>query len=118
MIGLWLIVLASLLGLAVAGYDYVTPMTGINGSAGVVVVLIALGLMLVSALVLALFLRRGWLHRVLSFLVFLDILCTGAAAWFLESNVLLALMVLALVGFVIRLARGSSARARSIQGAV
>ena len=97
--GAGLMLLAGLLGAAAAGYDYITPATGIDHTGGVILVLVSCILMLLAALgILAM--RHGVLVGVLVFLIFLDILGTGTAAWFLESELVMAAMVIAAVGFL------------------
>jgi hypothetical protein len=101
--GIWLILLAALLALIAASYDYVTPATGIDHSGGVILVIVSSGLMLCGALLAAL-LGRGVLASILMVLIVLDIAGTGFAAWLLESGLLMAAMLLALIGWLLRIA--------------
>ena len=96
--GAGLLLLAGLLGSVAAGYDYVTPATGIDHTGGVILVLVSCMLLLLAALgILAM--GQGLLAGILTFLIFLDILGTGTAAWFLESELVMAAMMIATVGF-------------------
>ena len=96
--GVGLMLLAGLLGSAAAGYDYVTPATGIDHTGGVILVLVSCMLLLLAALgILAM--EQGVLAGILAFLIFLDILGTGTAAWLLESELVMVAMVIATVGF-------------------
>jgi len=98
--GLWLI--AGLLGAAAALYDYFAPATGIDHTGGVVLVLASCVLMVLAALAV-LTIGSGALTNILIFLIFLDILGTGTAAWFLESGLVMAAMAIATLGFLLRL---------------
>ena len=49
--GAGLLLLAGLLGSVAAGYDYVTPATGIDHTGGVILVLVSCKLLLLAALV-------------------------------------------------------------------
>jgi len=94
--------LAGLLGAAAAAYDYITPATGIDHTGGVILVLASCLLMGLAAIGVSA-IRSGMLTGILVFLIFLDILGTGTAAWFLESELVMAAMAIAAVGIVRRL---------------
>ncbi len=96
--GAGLILLAGLLGALAASYDYVTPATGIDHTGGVILVLTSCVLMLLAAWS-ALAIGDSVLVAILMVLIFLDILGTGLAAWFLESELIMAAMAFAAVGF-------------------
>jgi hypothetical protein len=96
--GTWCIILASITGLAIALYDYVTPETGINQSGGVFLVIVAMGLMLCASLVVAL-LRSGLVAGILLLLILLDIAGTATAGYFLESPMLVGAMLIAAIGW-------------------
>lgn len=98
-VGLWL--MAGLLGAAAALYDYLTPATGIDHTAGVVLVLTSCILMALAA-VAVLAIGPGILTKILTFLIFLDILGTGTAAWFLESRLMMTAMTIAALGLLFR----------------
>lgn len=99
--GIGLVILASLVGLLVAYRDYITPSTGIDDTPGVALVIASNALMLGAGIVIAL-VGRGRLAGILSFLILLDIAGTGTAAWFLESPLLMAAMLLAAIGCIMR----------------
>ena len=74
-----------------------TPATGIDHSGGVELVLVS-SLLMAAAALGVLLLRSGVIAGILIFLIFLDILGSGTAAWFLESWLLMAAMVIAAIG--------------------
>ena len=100
--GSWLIILASITGLAVSYFDYVTPETGIDQSGGVQLVLAAMALMLGAGLVVAL-LGPGGARSLLRFLILLDIVGTATAGYFLESPLLMGTMMIAAIGWFMSL---------------
>lgn len=95
--GAGLMLIAGLLGAAAAFYDYFSPATGIDHTGGVVLVL-ASCLLIALAAWAVLALNRSVLTGILVFLIFLDILGTGTAAWFLESGLVMMAMVIAAAG--------------------
>jgi hypothetical protein len=101
--GSWLVILASIMGLAVSYFDYVTPETGIDQSGGVLLVLAAMALMLGAGLVVAL-LGPGGARSLLRFLILLDIVGTATAGYFLESPLLMGTMMIAAIGWFMSLA--------------
>lgn len=98
--GAGLVVVASLLGLVIACYDFITPDTGIDHSGGVELVIISTALMLCATVVVAL-IGSGLLAGILIFLIVLDIAGTSTAAWFLESWLMMAAMALAVLGLIL-----------------
>jgi O-antigen/teichoic acid export membrane protein len=99
------IAFASLVGLILCIYNYLVPHGPISGSAGALLVLISTALMLFASLWIA---YRRSSHNVmllLEVLIVLDIFCTAVCAYFLESNVLLFLMVVALGGWCLHMMR-------------
>ena len=98
---------AALSALAVidAAVNYLMPGNGISGSEGALLVVVSSVLMLIAAVLLANRWGAAWLRRVLDVLLVLDFIGTGAAAYFLEAWVLLALVVLAFVAWVAHLVR-------------
>jgi len=89
-------------------FEYVSPANGIHGTEGALLVVASTFLMAAAAvLLLTRSVHRG-LRLTFEILIFIDIWCTGLAAYFLENWVLLVLSVLALLAFlaqVIRLPR-------------
>jgi mannose/fructose/N-acetylgalactosamine-specific phosphotransferase system component IID len=103
-----LILVAGLLAVAAAAYDYNTGSTGIDHSGGVLLVLGSSLLMILGALVL-LISGSGPVAGIFLFLVLLDILGTGFAAYMLESGLILGAMVLAAVGWLLRISNTQGA---------
>lgn len=99
--GGWLLVAASLAGLVAAGIYTFVDGNGIAYTPGTYLVLISTMLLLGGAMILVFASGRGWLGGILAFLVLLDILGTGLAAYFLMAWVLLALMAVALIGWLV-----------------
>jgi hypothetical protein len=105
--GGFLILLAGLLGAAVAWYDYGAASTGIDHSGGVMLVLATSLLMVLGALVV-LVLGSGVIAGIFMVLVLLDILGTGFAGYMLESNLIMGAMIIAAIGWLIRVTSGAS----------
>ena len=100
-IGPWVMALASAAGLALSVYDDLTPGTGIDHTWGALLVVVSSALIGLAAIALALVgAMPRWLRGILLVLLLLGILGTGCAAYFLEANVLLALMAVALLGWL------------------
>ncbi|MET4632337.1 MULTISPECIES: hypothetical protein [Kaistia] len=100
--GAWLMALAALAGLAVSIANYFNRDSGIAGEPGTLLVIASTAIMLVAALILARASRLGGFLR--GFLVIgclVDIFGTGFAAYLLESQALLWLMVAGLVGWLL-----------------
>ena len=99
--GVGLILLAGLFGAVAAVYDYFSPATGIDHTGGVALVLASCVLMVLAALAVSTMIPSG-LTGILVFLIFLDILGTITAAWFLESGLVMAAMAIAALGLLFR----------------
>jgi hypothetical protein len=99
--GVGLILLAGHLGAAAALYDYFSPTTGIDHTGGVALVLVSCVLMVLAALAVSTTIPSG-LTGTLVFLILLDILGTGTAAWFLESGLVMTAMAIAALGLLFR----------------
>lgn len=106
-IGPWVIALSSILGAALSLYNYLTSGTGIDHTPGAMLVIISSVLILLASFTLLLDLPR-WFRGLLLILLLIGILGTGLAAYFLEASVLVALMVLALFGWFVRMLGGPS----------
>jgi hypothetical protein len=104
-----LMLLAGLIGAALAAYDYGAAWTGIDHSGGVMLVLASSLLMIFGALMVLVF-GSGLVAGIFMFLVFLDILGTGFAAYMLESELIMGAMAIAAIGWLLRIA-GSGRRA-------
>jgi hypothetical protein len=113
-VGLWLLIVATALGLIDAIFQYFWTGNGIHGTEGVLLVIVSTLLQLIAALV---FLAgvRGWVRTVLEVLVFLDLIGTAAAAYLLEDYILLGLTILAAIGWLLQL--GGRSRRPALQGA-
>ena len=100
--GAWLMALAALAGLAVSVANFFNRDSGIAGEPGTILVIVSTAILLIAALVLARASRLGGFLR--GFLVIgclIDIFGTGFAAYLLNSQALLWLMVVALVGWLL-----------------
>jgi hypothetical protein len=102
--GIWLVVLAAVLGLIVSLIAYFTPHGPIAQAGGALLVIISTALMLIAALLIALTDIPRWLVILFDVLIILDIIGTGVAAYFLEADILLVFMVIALIGWIVHLA--------------
>ena len=101
--GAWVMVLASAFGAALSLYNDLTSGTSIDHTYGALPVVASSTLVMLASLVLAHASVRRWLRGTLLALLMLGVVGTGTAAYFLESYVLLALMVLALFGWTVRM---------------
>ncbi|MDR3474032.1 MAG: hypothetical protein P4M09_20425 [Devosia sp.] len=110
-VGLWLLGAATLLGLIDAMFNYFWTGNGIHGTQGALIVAGSTLLQLVAFGLIAGGVLRGGLKVLFEVLIFLDLLGTGLAAYMLEAWMLLALTVVALIGFLLHL--GTAARRTS-----
>lgn len=102
--GAWLLLASSLAGLIIAAFNAFNVGNGIAHSPGAYIALASTALLLVASLLVLFF--RGmprWLSGIILFLILLDLLGTGAAAYFLLAYVLLAVMVVGLVAWLIHI---------------
>jgi uncharacterized membrane protein YhaH (DUF805 family) len=102
--GLWLLLASSVAGLITAAIAAFDEGNGIAYSGGAYLVLFSTAVLVVAAL--ALTLDRGaskWLAIILTILILLDLVGTGIAAYFLETTVLVAFMLVGLVGWLVYL---------------
>jgi hypothetical protein len=98
--------LAGALAAAAGIYDFYNVAGGIDGTGGVELV-IASSLLMVFGAVMVIILGRGLLAGVFVFLLLLDVIGTGLAAYFLESGLIMAAMALAALGWILHMnARG------------
>jgi hypothetical protein len=110
--GGWLLILSSAAGLGVSIFDYFGDI-GIRGTAGVLLVIVSTALILGASLIIALASVREWIGVVLMTLIFLGIVGTGLAAYFLEAKWLLASMAVALIAWFVRAAFATEAERQS-----
>ena len=95
-----LLVAVSMLGLVLSVFNYFWIGNGIHGSLGALIVIGSTLLMAIAVAAIALGFARGRVRSVLAVLIVLDILGTGFAAYMLEAQILLGLMILALVAWI------------------
>lgn len=101
--GGWLLAAASVVGLGCAAYYYLVPTTGVAHSYGAALVFASTALLAAASLVMVLVYHKpAWALGFLYVSMFLDIVGTGFAAYFLEAYWLLAAMAVALVGWLVR----------------
>lgn len=110
---IWLIAIPAGIGLVLSLIAYLTPHGAVAHSWGAVLVVVATALLLVASLLIALAEMPHWFVVLLEVLIILDIVGTGGAAYFLETYILLAFMVIALIGWIFHLASASSRTSRS-----
>lgn len=90
---------AAIVGVAIAAYNYITPLTGINGTPGAMLVIISSALIIIDALILW-FGPPGVIFGLFWVLGILGAVGTFAAAWFLHAWLLMAASVVMLLGVV------------------
>lgn len=100
---------ASLVGFALALYAYFTPLTGVNGTPGALVVTLACVLLALLSLALGAAKGRGALTT-LRVLILLGLAGTGFAALLLHQWWITVAMVVGLIGLVIDMNRSSAPR--------
>lgn len=102
--GAWILPAAAALGLIVALIADLRRGSGVDHTAGALLVVASTVLLLAGGLVLALWRRPpGWATILLLIACLIDILGTALAAWFLHEWALLGLMACAAVGWVLDL---------------
>lgn len=114
--GAVLTVAGGLAGAAIALYAYLTPLTGINGSAGALLVIVSSLLVAGAGLIIALIASRFG-RNVLRVLTGLGILGTALAAGFLHQPMLIIAMVVAAIGLILDCMRPAR-RASLMEGAL
>lgn len=97
--GGWVLIAASVLGLLVAFYDYFFAW-GIDHSIGSTIVCTSMALMMGAALVIVLDDPPPIARVLLNIGLVIDFLGTLLAAYFLESYLLVALVILAAIGWL------------------
>jgi hypothetical protein len=98
--GGWLLMVAAVIGLLVALYDFFLAW-GIRYSIGSGIVVFSTAIMIVAALVIVFARPARWARIVLGIGLVLDFLGTALAAYFLDSYLLTALSLLAGLGWLI-----------------
>jgi hypothetical protein len=107
--GAWLIVIASLAGLAVSIFNYHSADSGISGTPGAMLVIVSSAFLLFGGFVLGRDMGGFGLRAVFATLCFFGILGTGLAGYLLESNTLVVAMALCLFGWLVRLFQARAA---------
>ncbi|MFC0337468.1 hypothetical protein [Kushneria avicenniae] len=102
------VLIASAVGIAIALYAYLTPLTGVNGTLGALIVILTCAALVVLALGLALCGKRA-LHNLLRVVIVVVIIGTAFAALLLHLWWLAVAMAVALVGLMIDIFRPSPA---------
>ena len=97
--GLALMCLCGALGFVDAGFNYLYVPSGVSHTGGAALVVASCLLIVAASLWLAELRRVGWLGVTLIVLLFLGLTCTALAAYFLEANILLTLMLVGLLGW-------------------
>ncbi len=116
--GAWVVAAASTIGLVVCTFNFLDPGSGIAGSAGALLAIVATALILAGGLVLALVRSAPrWLRASLDALLLPDVIGTAFAAYMLEAPLVVAAMAVALVGLLVHIFGGDRARTASIPGA-
>lgn len=101
--GGWLLAAAATVGLVCSSYYFLAPSAGVAYSYGAALVLASTALLAAAALVMVLVHHKAlWLLGFLYAAMFLDILGTGFAAYFLEAHWLLGAMAVAMIGWFVR----------------
>jgi hypothetical protein len=103
--GLALLALAAAAGLALSLFNYFLSL-GIGYTYGALLVICSTFLILVASLLISWGGLPGWLRVLFVVLLFLGIVGTGFAAWFLDGLGLIILMGCALVGWLAALIIG------------
>jgi hypothetical protein len=102
--GAGLMLLAGALSAAAAIYDFYNVASGIDDTGGVELV-IASSLLMVFGALMVIILRRGFLAGVFLFLLLLDVIGTGVAAYFLESGLIMVAMAAGALGWILHMNR-------------
>jgi hypothetical protein len=92
--------LAGALGAIAAVCDFYIVSSGIDGTGGVELV-IASSLLMVFGALMVMVLGPGFLAGIFLLLLLLDVIGTGVAGYFLESWMVMGVMVLAALGWLI-----------------
>lgn len=101
--GGWLLAAASVIGFLLALYYLLDPDTGVAYSYGAIIVACSSAILSAAALIMVLIYDKPvWIKGILYVGMFIDLIGTGFAAYFLEAWWLLAAMAVGLIGWLIR----------------
>lgn len=102
--------LATAIGAAFAAYAWATPGSGVDNTGGALLVIGSSILIFLASLLLGLVAGvPRWLRGLLLALLFLGVVCTAVAGYFLELDVLVGLMAIALIGWIVAMTGGLAA---------
>jgi quinoprotein glucose dehydrogenase len=104
-VGVWLLGIATLLALIDSIFNYFWTDNGIHGTPGALLVIVSAALQLIATLLIYFRVVRGGWMVLFEVLIFLDLIGTGLAANLLEAWILLALTVIAFIGWLLQLIR-------------
>ena len=104
-VGIWVLGIATALGLIDAIFNYLWTGNGIHGSAGAGLVVIATALQLIATLLIYVGVLRGRWRTLFEVLICLDLIGTAIAAFFLEAWILLVLTIIAAIGWLMHVIR-------------
>jgi hypothetical protein len=96
-----ILLIVTLLAFAVSLFDYFWTGNGIHGSEGALLVVGSTFLMVVAAALFQFGIVRSWLRALFEILLALDVFGPLIAAYFLESWLLLGLVVLAAIALLV-----------------
>jgi hypothetical protein len=101
-----LMTISAALGAAVSVYNYLSPDSGIAGTPGAVLVIVSTAILFLFGLTMMVDAVRGAALRILlAVFSLLDIVGTALAAYLLDSQALLILMLIGLLGWLLHLFR-------------
>lgn len=106
--GAILLFAASVASLLLAAYAYFTPLTGVTGTAGAMLVIVASLILALAALVLPGLKGRGS-RNALRVLILLGLIGTAFAGWLLHLWLVPVAMAIGLIGLIIDMTRPASA---------
>jgi len=104
-VGVWVLGIATALGLIDTIFNYFWTGNGIHGSAGAGLVVIATALQLIATLLIYFGVLRGRWRTLFEVLICLDLIGTAIAAFFLEAWILLVLTIIAAIGWLMHVIR-------------
>ena len=106
-----LLLFALLVALGIALFDYFRIGSGIDHTIGDLIVICAIALLLCASVVVSLVSRAPfWLRLALNLGILAGIFGSGVAGYFLETNVILAFLAIALLAWALHMATGLSHR--------